>query len=117
MRRIEEFKYDAQPSRSIISLPKSSSKRSNISILDRVKITKYFAECRRRYANLLHVVFFLQCRQFAIVFITEIDDGSFSRSSLWRLGKTRDMLICRRSQQRSDHCNVDSVVNGIICMN
>ena len=32
----------------------------------------------------------------------------------WRLGKTRDMLTCRRSQQRPDHCNV---VNGIICMN
>ena len=27
------------------------------------------------------------------------------------------MLICRCSQRRPDHCNVDSVVNGIICMN
>ena len=36
---------------------------------------------------------------------------------LWRMGKTRNMLICPCSQQRPDHCNVDSVVNGITFMN
>ena len=42
--------------------------------------------------------------------------GPVKPGFLWRLGKTRDMLICRCSQQRLDHCNVDSVVNGIGCM-
>ena len=58
-----------------------------------------------------------QSHQFAIVFKAENGRWDIILVFFGRFGKTRDMLICRRSQQRPDHCSVDSVVNGILCMN
>ena len=58
-----------------------------------------------------------QSHQFATVFTIEIDDGSLSRSFFGVLERQGICWLCRCSQQRPDHCNVDSVVNGIICMN
>ena len=95
------------------------TKEIQMSILDRFLKqlgVSHSPEQPERYTNLLQLAF-RQCRQFAIVLINRNWRWVIISVFLWHLGKTTDVLICRRSQQRSDHRNAHSVVSGMACMN
>ena len=76
MQRIEEFKYDAQPSQKLHFIAKEFIKKINKKIYHNAKhVTRFF----------LHVVF--NNVTSLPVFKTEIDDGTFSRSFFGVLGR------------------------------